>query len=78
MLGVTPAAWSGPADWVGALLAQPAMCTVPAAFLTMIGVSLATRDRLPAHLASTMVRLHAPEALDLDRGGFLPVAERGR
>jgi hypothetical protein len=23
-----------------------------------------------------MVRLHAPEALDLDRGGFVPVAER--
>ena len=60
------------AGWFGALLAQPALWTVPLAFATMIGVSLLTRDRLPAHLARTMVRLHAPEALDLDRGGFLP------
>ncbi len=67
-----------PGGWAGVLLAQPAMCTVPVAFLTMIGVSVATRHRLPVHLASTMVRLHAPEGLDLDRGGFLPVAERAR
>jgi hypothetical protein len=42
----------------------------------MCVVSLMTQHRLPAHLESTMVRLHAPEALDLDRGGFVPVAER--
>jgi hypothetical protein len=54
------------------------MCTVPAAFLTMVVVSLLTQHRLPAHLESTMVRLHAPEGLDLDRGGFEPVAERTR
>ena len=67
---------SDPPGWPGALLAQPAMCTVPVAFVTMIGVSVLTRAHLPAHLASTMVRLHAPEALELDRGGFVPVAER--
>jgi Na+(H+)/acetate symporter ActP len=70
MLGVSPSGWAG------AVLAQPAMCTVPIAFATMIGGSILTRDRRPAHLASTMVRLHAPEALDLDRGAFLPQGER--
>jgi Na+(H+)/acetate symporter ActP len=67
---------AAPAGWLGAVVAQPAMCTVPLAFLTMTVVSLMTPGRLPAHLESTMVRLHAPEAIDLDRGGFVPVAER--
>jgi Na+(H+)/acetate symporter ActP len=70
MLGATPG------GWLGAVVGQPALCTVPVAFLTMTVVSLMTQHRLPAHLESTMVRLHAPEALDLDRGGFVPVAER--
>ena len=61
-----------PGDLAGALLAQPAMCTVPVAFATMVGVSLLTRDRLPPHLSRTMVRLHAPEAVDLDRGSYHP------
>jgi len=61
----------------GAVLAQPAMCTVPIAFATMVAVSLATADRLPAHLGSTMVRLHAPEALDLDRGSYRAKGARG-
>jgi Na+(H+)/acetate symporter ActP len=65
-----------PDGWPGALVAQPALCTVPVAFLTMTVVSLMTQHRLPAHLESTMVRLHAPEGIDLDRGGFVPVAER--
>ncbi len=54
--------------WVGVLLAQPAAWTVPAAFAAMIAVSLATPRRLPAHVSRTMVRLHTPEAVDLDRG----------
>jgi Na+(H+)/acetate symporter ActP len=53
--------------WLGALLAQPAAWTVPIAFLVMIAVSLRTRDQVPAHVARTMVRLHAPEALSLRR-----------
>ena len=56
----------GPLDgWPGALLAQPAAWTVPAAFAVMIAVSLATRSRVPAHVGRTMVRLHAPEGLDV-------------
>ncbi|HLL66762.1 MAG TPA: cation acetate symporter [Micromonosporaceae bacterium] len=56
----------GPLDgWPGALLAQPAAWSVPLAFLVMIGVSLATRSRVPTNVASTMLRLHAPDALRL-------------
>ncbi|RZU33963.1 cation acetate symporter [Blastococcus saxobsidens] len=62
LLGVAPTGWPG------ALLGQPAAWTVPLAFLVMVGVSLATPRRLPPHAARTMVRLHTPEAVQLDRG----------
>jgi cation/acetate symporter len=52
------------------VIAQPAAVSVPVAFLTMVLVSLATRSRLPAHVARTMVRLHTPETVDLDRGPY--------
>ena len=54
--------------WIGALLAQPAAWTVPIAFAVMIAVSLATPSRIAPNVGRTMVRLHAPESLDLDRG----------
>ena len=54
--------------WTGALLAQPAAWTVPLAFATMVVVSLLTPSRLPVHVSRTMVRLHTPEAVALDRG----------
>jgi cation/acetate symporter len=54
--------------WTGALLAQPAAWTVPLAFATMLVVSLLTPARLPVHVSRTMVRLHTPEAVALDRG----------
>ncbi len=54
--------------WPGALLAQPAAWSVPAAFLTMILASLATPSRVPVHVGRTMVRLHTPETVELDRG----------
>ena len=53
--------------WPGALLAQPAAWTVPVAFAVMIGVSLATASRVPPNVGRTMVRLHAPEGLDVNR-----------
>jgi Na+(H+)/acetate symporter ActP len=62
LLGVAPTGWPG------TLLAQPAAWTVPLAFLTMVLVSLATPRRVPRHAARTMVRLHTPEAVQLDRG----------
>jgi Na+(H+)/acetate symporter ActP len=56
----------------GPLLAQPAAWTTPLSLLVMIGVSLATADRRPAGVMRTMVRLHTPEHLDVDRGSFDP------
>ena len=53
--------------WPAALLAQPAAWTVPTAFAVMVGVSLATRDRVPPDVGRTMLRLHAPEVLGLSR-----------
>lgn len=57
---------------LGALLAQPAAWTVPIAFAVMVVVSLLTPARIPAGVARTMVRLHTPEILDLDRGDWRP------
>ena len=54
--------------WPGALVSQPAAWTVPVAFATMVVLSLLTRERLPVHVACTMVRLHTPEKVALDRG----------
>jgi Na+(H+)/acetate symporter ActP len=58
--------------WWGVLLAQPAAWTVPLAFAAMVVGSLLTRSRLPPNVARTMVRLHTPESLDVDRGSFDP------
>ncbi|MFI7698569.1 cation acetate symporter [Nonomuraea sp. NPDC049480] len=55
-----------------ALLAQPAAWTVPIAFAVMVAVSFLTPHRVPAGVARTMVRLHTPEDLDLDRGDWRP------
>ncbi|GIH92731.1 cation acetate symporter [Planobispora siamensis] len=56
----------------GALLAQPAALTVPVAFAVMVIVSLLTPERIPAGVARTMVRLHTPETLNVDRGDWRP------
>ncbi|HLS62713.1 MAG TPA: cation acetate symporter, partial [Ruania sp.] len=56
----------------GALLAQPAAWTVPLAFATMVVVSLLTPGRRPRGLWRTMVRLHTPEDVPLDRGPWDP------
>lgn len=58
--------------WWGALLDHPAAWTVPVALLTMVGVSLATPHRIPAHVGRTMVRLHTPESVQVDRGLLRP------
>jgi Na+(H+)/acetate symporter ActP len=58
--------------WFGVVLTQPAAVSVPLAFATMVLVSLATRSSTPEHVAQTMVRLHAPENVDLNRGSFHP------
>ncbi|WP_318200189.1 cation acetate symporter [Streptomyces sp. SCL15-4] len=47
--------------WAHSLLAWPAVWSVPLGFLTMILVSLATRNRVPAGTEAAMARLHLPE-----------------
>jgi Na+(H+)/acetate symporter ActP len=54
--------------WAGSLLAHPAAWTVPSAFATMIVASLLTSRRVPVNVSRTMVRLHTPEGIVLDRG----------
>ncbi len=46
------------------MLQQPAIGSVPAAFLTMIAVSLRDPRRVP-DVESEMLALHAPEGLGL-------------
>jgi Na+(H+)/acetate symporter ActP len=54
--------------WPVVLLEQPAAWSVPLAFAVMVGVSRLTASRVPLHTRRFMVRLHTPEALELDRG----------
>lgn len=61
-----------------AIVAQPALITVPIAFTAMVVGSLATAQRKPQHLARTMVRLHTPEEVEVDRGGYHPEKVGGR
>ena len=56
--------------WAGALLSQPAAWTVPIAFAVTVIVSLATPSRVPRGTARSMVRLHTPEDLALDRSAL--------
>jgi cation/acetate symporter len=63
---------AAPAGWWGAVLAQPALLTVPIAFVAMIAVSLLTTP--PMQVSRTMVRLHTPEHLVLNRGSYDPEA----
>ena len=65
VVGLSGHSWPGAA---GAVLSQPALVTVPLAFASMVGVSLLTAP--PAHVARTMVRLHTPEDVVVDRGTF--------
>jgi Na+(H+)/acetate symporter ActP len=52
----------------GALMAQPALWSVPVAFTVMVLVSLATKGRPSPATRRVMVRLHAPEGVEVDRG----------
>jgi cation/acetate symporter len=61
---ITTSATTG---WTAVLLGQPAAWSVPAALLTMVAVSRLTRRRVPLHADRFMVRLHTPEAVDLQR-----------
>lgn len=55
------------AGWPGALLANPALWTVPLALAVTFIVSLATPRAVPAGTARLLVRLHTPEGVDVRR-----------
>ncbi len=54
--------------WADVLMSQPAAWTVPLALTTMVAVSLLTAHRIPTHAGRFLVRLHTPEAVEVDRG----------
>lgn len=56
-----------PGGWTGLILGQPAAWSVPLGFAIMIVVSRMTREHIPPNVARTMVRLHTPERLNIDR-----------
>ncbi len=51
----------GPSGWWAVLLGVPAIWTVPLAFATMVGVSLATPRAVPADVLHKLLALHLPE-----------------
>jgi len=69
-VGIAAVLAGGDGSDTGSLLAQPAVVSVPIAFATMIGLSLA-RPRPVADVEAQMVALHAPEGLGLE-----PLRER--
>ncbi len=75
--GAVGVSLAGIADssWAGVLLYRPALVSVPAAFLVMVGVSKLTAKRVPADADQVLLQLHAPERLGLSRDRL---AERGR
>jgi Na+(H+)/acetate symporter ActP len=52
---------AGHSGWSAVLLQVPAIWTVPLAFLTMIGVSLATPHAVPVNVRQKLLALHLPE-----------------
>jgi len=64
--GIFTTLLGGPYDGtVGALLAQPAVVSVPLAFAAMVGLSVTDPHR-PRDTEATMLALHAPEGLGLE------------
>ncbi|MGV9317112.1 sodium/solute symporter [Streptomyces sp. NPDC003691] len=65
-----------PEGWAHALMAWPAVWSVPLGFLTMVLVSLATPRHIPPSTTATLARLHLPE--DLACGPDGPEGPPGR
>jgi Na+(H+)/acetate symporter ActP len=69
-------------DWAPGVIDQPALITVPAAFLTVILVSKMTPAKIPSDVAQIRLRMHAPDGLGLTRdravASFGTAEERSR
>jgi Na+(H+)/acetate symporter ActP len=55
----------GQTGWPAVLLGEPAIWTVPLAFITMLGVSLLTPRALPRDVTQKLLALHLPERVRL-------------
>jgi Na+(H+)/acetate symporter ActP len=68
--------------WAANIFGQPALITVPIAFLTVIMVSKMTPSKIPADVAQVRLRMHAPDGLGLTRdravASFGTAEERSR
>ncbi|WP_018683502.1 cation acetate symporter [Actinokineospora enzanensis] len=68
--------------WAPTFLQQPALATVPIAFLVVVITSKATPSRIPADTNRIRMRMHAPDRLgfirDRDIARFGTAAERAR
>ncbi|GAA1330636.1 cation acetate symporter [Catellatospora bangladeshensis] len=53
--------------WAPSVFAQPALVTVPVAFLTMVLISKLTARRRPEDVSRILLRLHAPDPLGFMR-----------
>ena len=69
-------------DWAPGWVGQPALITVPVAFLTVILVSKMTPQKIPSDVAQVRLRMHAPDGLGLTRdravASFGTAEERSR
>ncbi|MEV1117469.1 cation acetate symporter [Actinosynnema sp. NPDC049800] len=54
-------------DWAPSVFSQPALVTVPAAFLTMVMISRLTARRKPDDVNQILLRFHAPDPLGFMR-----------
>jgi Na+(H+)/acetate symporter ActP len=68
--------------WAPGFVQQPALITVPVAFVVVLVVSKATHRRQPADTGQTLLRMHAPDPLgfirDRDVARFGTAEERAR
>ncbi len=69
-------------NWAPSVFGQPALITVPVAFLTVVLVSKGTQNRLPPDVAQMRLRMHAPDNLGFIRdravASFGTAEERSR
>ncbi|WP_425470652.1 cation acetate symporter [Saccharothrix australiensis] len=54
-------------SWAPSVFSQPALVTVPVAFLTMVMISRLTRRLRPEDVSQVLLRLHAPDPLGFMR-----------
>jgi len=75
---VVTAVWNLPSSGVTDLVKQPALVSVPVAFLVAVLVSRATPHRVPSSVRQVMLRMHAPDRLGFMDERAVPAANSSR